>query len=476
MEGHVLRNFLLSLVCCLHLTGCALYRDIHGQSHPLDAAKLSKHSVYTPKGAPANLGVWTRFHDPLLNQLICVALEDSPSIASAQARVREADYVAQGVASPLWPTLDFNGYLQRQRFSQTGLVPPPFNGNTTNIAAMALNFNYEFDFWGKNREALKAALGEKFAAEGEAHQARLILSATVANTYFQLLGVIEQRKIAADNQRISERLLHIARDRAQHGVNSAIPVNAIEATLQAATVDCEQLRQSEMLLRHQLAVFLGKNPSTTVIRTPSKAFHFHPIRFAKKMPLNLIAKRPDITAAKYRAEALVHQINVAKSRFYPNINLSMLFSYQNVGLTQVFKSQNQNNAFTGAIDLPLFDAGLRRANLGKNYAEYDIAVNDYNQAILTAIREVSDQLTLLKSLDAQLNAQDQSVQASTQQYKLYRSRYHHGISDTAELLQNQQLLLKQQVIQLNLQTLHLQAVVGMLTALGGNDTIEMRPI
>jgi outer membrane protein TolC len=138
---------------------------------------------------------------------------------------------------------------------------------------------------------------------------------------------------------------------------------------------------------------------------------------------------------------------------------------------QIFKEGNQNNAVTAAVDLPIFDAGARRANLGVKFAEYDLAVNDYNQTILTALREVADQLAILKSLNSRINAQDLAVKASEQQYKLYHSRYDHGIADMLQLLENKQLLLQQQAILVDLQARHYQATVTLLKALGGNDNI-----
>jgi len=469
-----LRNFLLSVLSCFTLTHCVYYGDIHGHSSALDTASLNVHHTYTPPRKPSTFGPWNRFHDPQLNQLICVALSDSPTIARAEARVRQAAYLASGSAASLWPSLNFSGYIQRQRFSERGLAPPPFNGQTFNITTQALNFNYEFDFWGKNRERLNAAIGEQCAAIGDANQARLILAAAVADTYFQLLGLIAQTQLAAENANLDERLLHIAADRQQHGVASAIPVNIVEEQLQATKLTMEQYRQAENLIRHQLAVLLGKNPWTTDFITQPQVFHFTHVQLPPCLPANLLAQRPDLHAAKSCALAHAHLINVAKAQFYPNINLNVLFSYQNVGLVQVFSPKMQNNAITAAVDLPIFDAGLRRANLGEKYAEYDLAVSDYNQTLLTALREVADQLTLLRSLNTQLRIQNHAVATSDTQVKLNRARFQHGIIDTAELLQSQQILLQQKAQQINLQTRHLQAVVGMLTALGGNDTIAKR--
>jgi outer membrane protein TolC len=187
------------------------------------------------------------------------------------------------------------------------------------------------------------------------------------------------------------------------------------------------------------------------------------------LPAHLIASRPDIIAARARAEAAAHEINVAKTLFFPDINLNGLFSYQSVGLGHLFGPTSQTNGVTAAFDLPIFDAGARRANLGVKYAEYDIAVQSYNQTILTALRDVADQLSTIRTLKSQLKAQALALRSTRNNYKLFKSRYNHGIVTYTQVLEIRQLLLQQESTQRDLQARHLLAVVAMLKALGGNE-------
>lgn len=466
-------HHLLHLLYCLGLASCAYYGDIHGNSRQLDAASLSNSHIYKKTASTtANVGWWNKFKDPQLNQLISIALSDAPTIQIAEARVRQAQHLAEEASSAQWPSLDFNGYVQRQKFSEFGLVPPPFNGHTYNIGTLGLNFNYEFDFWGKNRQAVMAKVSEEYAAEAELAEARLVISAAVANTYFRLCSNIEQVKINNERWRLNKQILKIATKRAKQGIESEIPVKAIESNIQIVKLSLEQYKQAEGLSRHQLAVLLGKNPLATTVETQTFAFHHYDVTLPASLPARLLADRPDIDAAKLRVQAAASRINVVKARFFPDINLSALFSYQSVGLGHLFNAQSQDHAITGAIDLPIFDAGARRADLGVKYAEYDMAVNEYNQTILTALREVADQLSTLQMLGSQLTAQNTALNATQHNYKLYDSRYNHGIADYAQVLESKQSLIQQQSIQLDLQTRHLQAVVAMLKALGGNDLVS----
>lgn len=462
-----------TLWCSLWLSGCAYYGDMHNQSHPLTPADLSTHHVYPKPAKPVySQQWWQQFHDPQLNQLITVALSDSPTLEVSKARIRQAQYLADAAGTTLWPSVGFSGYVQRQRFSEFGIVPPPFNGNTYNIGTLALNFNYEFDFWGKNRQALKARLNTELATEAELAQSQLVIAAAVANTYFQLCNYHQQVRIAQENWNAGKQILQIAAVRSQKGVNSEIPVQTIQANVKATEQLLEQYRQAELLANHQLASLMGKNPFSTSIEVGKLNFRAHPIALPSNLPANLLAARPDIYASKMRVEAAANEINVAKARFFPNINLSALYSYQGVGLEHLFQSASQNNAITGAIDLPIFDAGLRRANLGVKLAEYDKAVNDYNNTILSALREVADQVSILQTVKAQLKAQNSAFDATQRNYKLYNLRYNQGIADYVSVLESKQLVLQQQAVQVNLQTQQLQAVVLMLKALGGHDSIN----
>jgi len=453
----------------LALSGCVYYGDIHGHSDPVSPCCLmNKHVYRVPHHTMADRAAWWhRFHDPQLDQLINVALCHSPTMKQAEARIRLANSLADAAATSLWPSIDFSGYVQRQRFSQFGLAPPPFNGRTFNIGTLAFNFNYEFDFWGKNRELLASRISEVCAAEADDAQARLVLSAAVAGVYFQLLGDIKAVQLTKRNLEFTREISAIVVDRAKNGIESDIPVKSAVADTEGASLVVEKYKQLEALARNQLAVLLGDNAMATQIKTRPFTYHVYHVHLPACLPANLLAHRPDIYASRSRVEAAAHLINVTKARFFPDINLNGLFSYQSVGLGHLFDRVSQNNAITGAVDLPIFDAGLRRAELRSNYAEYDLAVNQYNQTILTALREVADQAATLKALRAQLRSENNALLATQRNDHLFMSRYQHGVIDYVPVLEMREVLVQQQITQLNLEVNQLRAVVDMIKALGG---------
>jgi len=243
----IIRALLVCLFAVTSLSGCLYYGDIHGNSKRLTETDLSQKHVYKIPPLVKTSNWWDSLHDPQLNQLISVALADSPDLKSAEARVRRAQHIAEESASSLWPSLDLNGYAYREHFSYYGLIPPPFNGMTFNIGNVALNFKYEFDFWGKNREMLAAKVSEECATIGDLAEARLVISTAVASTYFQLLNEIEQTRIAKAYWRSSKELYKIVLDLGKNGIESDIPIKTAITSVQTAALTIDQYRQAAMI-------------------------------------------------------------------------------------------------------------------------------------------------------------------------------------------------------------------------------------
>jgi NodT family efflux transporter outer membrane factor (OMF) lipoprotein len=290
----------------------------------------------------------------------------------------------------------------------------------------------------------------------------------VASSYFQLQSVESQLRLAEDLQSQNQELLNIITVRAKHGVESDIPVSTANAEMQVTRITVAQLKESVKLSQHQLAALMGKNPMTTNITAAKFSYHQNLFVLPKIIPANLLARRPDLAAARLRVQMAAHDINAAKARFYPNINLVALLSLQSYTLNEAFGLPARDMAIGSAIDLPVFDAGARRAGLSQRYAEFDNAVGSYNSTILQGLREVSDDVSTLHSLDAQQRAQQDVLQATLLNYKLVKSRYAHGIVDYSNVLQQKNNLVAQQNQQIQLQAQHYKSMVAMIKALGGN--------
>ncbi len=462
--------FIICIISSLALTGCKFHPAIYSGMPQINETDLARHHVYKIPAKDKNKHCLRYFNDAQLQRLITIALNDAPDIRSAQARVLRSQQIAKGSYAALWPSADLQGALADYQFALHGVVPQPFNElamNKANIAEIALNFNYEIDFWGKNRETFVSKLDEAFAAQMELEETRLILSANVASTYFELQNVIQQQQLAATYARIAKELEAIVMDRAKQGIESDIPVKTAITNTQAAQLSLQNYQRAQMQTRNQLAILLGKNPFNTQVETPPFTYNTKQLNLPPVVPANLLAQRPDIIAARSLTESAAHQIKVARAAFFPNVNLSALLNSLSFYSNPLFNISLQNAGVRGALDLPVFDAGARRANLGVKQADFDYAISQYNQTILNALHEVTDQIAALRTLNQQVKEQDKAVNSTAANYKLFRARYTQGIIDYVQLLEIKQSLLQQKSTLLSLQTRHKQAFVALLAALGG---------
>jgi NodT family efflux transporter outer membrane factor (OMF) lipoprotein len=465
-----LRSHLIILFSLILLTGCVNYAGIHGDNKPVDDAMLNtSYSTNLHVKLSQNTGRWWLiYHDQQLNKLIDTALRDAPDLQIAQSRLAASRHIAEAAGASLWPQADLSGSIQRERLTENTFFPPPFGGNTYTETNVGLNFNYELDFWGKNRAIIASRTSEASAALADVAEARLILATAVTSDYFQLQYELSSLKLFQNIVKQRKEMLQIIQVRGAHGIVSDIPITTARADLQSALIAVASLQEQSQLTQHRLAALIGLNPFTADIKVKPFAYNKNIYYLPKVLPANLLARRPDIIAARLRMEAAASQVKVAKAYFYPDVNLMALWSYQSFILSKAFDSGSRDSYYGAAVDLPIFDAGRRRANLGTQYAEFDAAKEQYNKTILNALKDTADRIATLHSLSKQEADQNSSYQATRKNYQLTDARYHHGINDYMSVLKIRGDLLNQKNDQIQLQAQHLKATVAMIKALGGN--------
>lgn len=418
---------------------------------------------------PPTLGNRTPFHDAQLEQLLAVALQDNLDMKTAVARIAQARYITDKSRTAFFPAIDLKASDAQYHFDFQGVVPPevpPLLARNANIGGASLNFNYELDLWGKNRAIFSSRVNELLAAKMDRAETRLIVSASISSAFFDWQNNRIQQKLAKENVRIAKELEDIVLDRAKQGVESDIPVKTAITTTQSARLTLENYKRTTQESLHQLIVLMGKNPFNTRISPTSFRYSPKELAIPSIVPANLLAQRPDIAATRARAEAAAHRIKVAKTAFLPNINLSALVSAQSFYFTRLFHLAFETEGAKVALELPIFDAGLRKANLGVAWTEFEVAVNQYNQTILNALQETADEIIALRTLQKQVDSQQKALDAARQNYHLFQARYRSGIIDYVQLLEIKQVMIQQESTLRTLQTRQKQAFVGFLAATG----------
>lgn len=456
----------LPLLAALALGGCASFSGIAPHATPLQADSVG---ATAPFEAWPQAAWWTQYNDPVLNSLVEQALAQNLSIQLAQSRLAKAQAV-EGIAdAALLPQVGLAVDSTRQLFSRNGLYPPPLAGSINTNSQALLSASYELDFWGKNRSALQAALSKVRAAEAEEQAARVIVAASVARSYFNLARLVEQRDVARATLQQREQTLALVKQRLQAGLDTKVELRQSEGNLPLARGEAAQIDEQMALARNALAALLGSGPDATRDLAPRIAQTTEPT-LPTSIPADLLARRADISAAKARVQAALGDIDVAKAQFYPNINLTAFAGFASLGLSRWFESGSQTYGIGPALRLPVFEAGRLRANLKGSTADFDVAVQSYNQAVLDAARDVADQVASLQSLQVQTREQRDAQTAAEAAYDLGLQRYKAGLSTYLTVLTAENAVLAQRRAATDLKARALDLSVSLHRALGGGYT------
>ncbi len=460
-----------SLLVALLLAGCASQEGLHTRATPVDAARIASENslqgeARSAGGWPA-ADWWKELADPQLDRLVDEALAGSPNLRLARARIDRALAFAEAAGAPRDVQVSLGVDATRQRLTKNGIYPPPVGGQWIWQNQAQINFSYEFDFWGRNAAGYAAALGEVRAAQADAQAARLVLSAAIAHAYVQLARSYDQLALARDTLAQRERQLALVRERLAAGLDSRVELKQAEAALPEARQRIAQIEESIVLARHQIAALLGQGPDRGLaLEAPQLTTRATPV-LPTVLPADLIGRRPDIVANRWRVEAAAQDIKNARAQFYPNVNLTAFAGLQSISWSKFGEASSRALGVGPAVRLPLFQSAQLRGNLGARNADYDAAVEQYNQAIADALREVADQLAIFRSLDRQDAEVAASVAAVREAYDLMLVRYRSGLSNYLAVISVEAQLTTARALAAELHSRRLDATIDLARSLGG---------
>ncbi|MEP7064031.1 MAG: efflux transporter outer membrane subunit [Betaproteobacteria bacterium] len=453
------------------LVGCADMRGLQPAESLRDSASLqAAHALAGTAHSPAawpTTDWWHAMHDAQLDTLMNEALATSPTLSVAAARTRKALAAANASQAPLYPRVDASAASTRERFSANGLTPPPDGGSWQTLDQLQLTLAWEIDFWGKNRAAYASALGAARAAEVDAFAARLALTTDIGQAYAQLQRAFVRRDVADTTLRDREQVLALTRDRNNAGLDSKVELKQAESALPATREEIAQIDERIAVLRNQIAALLGAGPDRGLAIARPAAATLTQIALPSVLPAQLLGRRPDLTAQRWRVEAAAQDIASAKGAFYPNVNLLAFVGLQSLAGGNLLTAASGMAGAGPALTLPIFDAGRLRASLAGKDADYDVAVGQYNQALADAMRDVVDQLAAMRSVDAQRAQQAAALRTAHEAYELALLRYREGLGNYLQVLSAEQPMLAQQSLRADLDARELEVSINLVRALGG---------
>ena len=436
--------------------------------HPTlrDEAPLAGLAVATG-GAWPDPQWWHRYHDPQLDGLEEKALAASPSLATALSRFQTALRTVEVARANGGASVEANAQVQRQRLSEHGLIPSQFLGFTWyNQGDLSLSFKYDFDFWGKTRAAVEAAVDEAHAAEAERSAAALMLTTAIADTYFGWQA--DQARLAlADTTVVAlERSRHLSARRVAQGIDSPDSVNQADAQVAAARELKTAYAGSAQIRSAALAALLGIAP-VDLPHLAAKPLPLVDAVLPEKLGLDLLARRPDIAADRWRVEAALRNVDAARAQFYPDISLGAMVGLSSIDLDTLLTAGSRTAAFGPALHLPLFGLDRLRAAYGVREAQLQATATQYDAAVVDAARDVATQALTLAQIDARRRERTLQLDATTALEHAASARVRRGVSDDRSLLAAQAQVLQQRDALASLDAQAIAAEIALTKALGG---------
>lgn len=455
------------LLLAMALAGCASTKGIAptGQARTVESLGASPAS---PVDWPRDQW-WNAFRDPVLDGLVARALADSPTLAGAQARLARAQSAVDNARAAQLPQVNAEADITRQRFSERGLFPPPLGGSAVTLNTVQLSGNWELDFFGRERAALQAALSAERASAAEQQAARVLLATAVARSYMQLARLGAQREVGLALRKDSEQVLRLVQARVNNGLDTMVELRQAEGTVPQINQQLEAIDEQMALTRHALAALIGAAPQDTDALAPALPAE-DDIGWTAAPPLipaDLVGRRADVVAARWRVEAAARAIDVARAEFYPNINLAAFVGFSSLSLSHWIENGSQVWGIGPALHLPVFDGGHLRANLRGRSADFDAAVASYNGALIEAVHDVADQLSSLQSIERQAREQEAAQRAAESAFELATLRYRAGLGTFLTVLSAENNVLTQRRSGVDLRARAIDARIQLVRALGG---------
>ena len=386
---------------------------------------------------------WRGYRDARLERLIDDALAGSPGVRLAAARLREADRRAELAAANAGVSLALNGVSSRERNTGNGIIPPPFRGALMTNSRLAIDFSTEIDWWGRNRALIESAIGQKLAAQADTVAARVMLASAIAQGYFQIQADLRRLAVARAAVGVREQIAALDEARIARGLDTALVRRQREGEIAAGRLQVELIEAELALSHNRIAALTGKAPGalSAIAEAPLPGVLF---ASAAEVPVDLVGRRADVAASRWRVESAARLEDAAVAQFYPNLGVSAFAGFSAIGLVNVIRGSSGIYGVAPAFRLPLFDSGRLAANLGVQRAQIETAVEQYNQTLVEAVHEAADQIAQLRSVELQRQRAEEGLLALRALLELSQARLDAGLADASPLLNVRLQLLAQE--------------------------------
>jgi NodT family efflux transporter outer membrane factor (OMF) lipoprotein len=469
----------LLAIAVLQLSGCEVGPKYHAPVVQAPAAYKEVGNWKPAQPNDKNLGGrwWTIFQDPQLDALELQVNVSNQNLKAAEAQYRQSRAVLRYSRADYYPTVTVGPSATRTQTSSNR--PPPsstFNGITYNDFVLPFDFSYQADVWGRVRRTVEANREQAQASAADLATVNLSMHADLALDYFQARSLDAEEQLLNSTVKAYEQALQLTQSQFRGGLASAVEVKQAMTQLQTVRAQAIDVGVLRAQYEHAVAILLGKPPAEFSL--PPLPLTTPPPVIPVSVPSELLERRPDIAAAERRVAAANAQIGVAKSAYYPLINLGATGGFESSTITTLLTGPSGLWSVGGSAVMTVFDVGRRRALTDQAIAAYDYQVAAYRESVLTGFQQVEDNLAAVRILENEAKVQDEAVASAQGSLALSIKRYKGGVTNYLEVIVAQNAALADEVTAVNILGRRMANTVLLIQALGGGwdrSSLPQRP-
>jgi outer membrane protein, multidrug efflux system len=447
----------------LSLWGCMLGPDYHRPA--IDSPDSWRFEEKQAKDT-ADTAWWKQFGDPVLNELIDIALAENKDVKIAAARIEEFMGRYAFARSPLFPQIGAQASAGRQLNSEIGFFPiPPNVQNPNNLYNASFFASWEIDLWGKLRREAQAARAELLSTQEAKRSIILSLVASVSAAYVNMRSLDRQLEIAQSTVARRKDYYRIFALRFQRGFASELELYQAKSEYDQALATVPVIEKSIAQQEHAISLLLGRNPGP--VKRGAEIELLGQLTVPAGLPSSLLTRRPDIRQAELSLIAANARIGAARALFFPSISLTGLLGWTSTDLSSLFTGPARTWNWTVPITQPIFNWGALSGQLKASEAVREESLLQYQAVIQKAFSDVENALIDQRRTRQQLEALFLQITDLSEYARIARLRYNNGYTNYIEVLDAERSQFSAELSYTQTQAALFQALINLYKAMGG---------
>jgi NodT family efflux transporter outer membrane factor (OMF) lipoprotein len=436
----------LMAIGALQLTGCVVGPKYHPPAVRAPPAYKEAGDWKPAQPNDQSLGGtwWTIFQDPQLDALELQVNVSNQNLKAAEAQFRQARAALRYYRADYYPTVTYGPSATRERISARR--PPPtsiFDGITYNDFVLPFSVSYQADVWGRVRKNVESYREQAQASAADLATVNLSMHADLAVDYFQARSLDAEEQLLNSTVKQYEQALDLNENRFAGGIASEVEVEQAKTQLESTKAEAIDVGVLRAQYEHAVAILIGKPPAEFSL--PALPLAAPPPHVPVSLPSELLERRPDIAAAERLVASANAQIGVAKSAYYPLVNLGASGGFESSAITTLLNGPSGLWSIGLSAVGTVFDGGRRRSLNDEARAAYDYQVAAYRESVLTGFQQVEDNLAALRILESEAKVQNEAVVAAQRSLDLSVTRYKGGVTSYLEVITAQSAALADEV-------------------------------